>query len=318
MTVARYVRLSTIAYQPVEPGDNFMERQRDKMCADLELAAQARPDLVAFPEFCNVMGLPSQAWVDAAEPIPGPTSDRIAEVAARHKINVCLPIPERDGDRIYNTAAFINREGEVVGKYHKYQPTIGEMEMGIIPGTDAPAFDLDIGRVGAAICFDLKFIEVGQLLAANRARLVVFASAFIGGDRMLHWARDFGFYILSSCSAHSYLVDMAGRFLGETGSEINQVRSKLLPPIFSAVVNMDRMLYHLDYNQNKFPEILKKYGAGVEIEVHYPEAHFTMASLMDDVSIEQINEEFELEPWCDYLARARRERARYLEKAGVR
>lgn len=315
--MARFVRLSTIAYQPVEPGDNFMQRQRDKMCADLELAAQAKPDLVAFPEFCTVMGLPSQAWAEEAEPIPGPTSDRIAEIAAKNKINVCLPMPERDGDRLYNTAAFINREGEVVGKYHKYQPTIGEMELGIIPGTDAPAFDLDIGRVGAAICFDLKFIEVGQLLAANRARLVVFASAFIGGERMLHWARDFGFYILSSCSAHSYLVDMAGRFLGETGTEINQVRSGLLPPIFSAVVNIDRMLYHLDYNQNKFPEILKKYGSGVEIEVHYPEAHFTMASLMDEVSIEDINAEFELEPWGDYLARARREREHYLRQAGV-
>jgi len=110
---------------------------------------------------------------------------------------------------------------------------------------------------------------------------------------------------------------MAGRFLGETGQEINQVRSGALPPIYSAVVNMDRMFYHLDGNQSKFRDILAKYGAGVEIENHYPEAHFTMASLMDDVSIEDINEEFELEPWCDYLARARRERARYLKEAGV-
>ena len=315
--MARYVRLSTIAYKPVEAGENFAERTRDKMAADLELAAQARPDLVAFPEFCTVMGLGTEAWTEGAEPIPGPTTDRMAELAVKHKMNVAVAMPERDGDRLYNTVAFINREGQVVGRYHKYQPTIGEMEMGIIPGTDAEAFDLDIGKTGAAICFDLKFHEVGERLAANGARLVVFSSAFIGGVRMLHWARDFGFYVLSSCSAHSYLVDMAGRFLGETGSEINQVRAGLLPPIFSAVVNMDRMFYHLDGNQAKFPEILKKYGAGVEIEVHYPEAHFTMASLMDDVSIEDINAEFELEPWNDYLARARRERDKYLRQAGI-
>ncbi|MCD6362035.1 MAG: carbon-nitrogen hydrolase family protein [Armatimonadetes bacterium] len=315
--MARYVRVSTIAYQAVEQGDNFMERQRDKICADLELAAQAKPDLVALPEFCNVLGLGSDQWTEAAEPIPGPTSDRVAEVAAKHGMNVVLPIPERDGDRFYNTAAFINREGEVVGKYHKYQPTVGEMEKGIVPGVDAEAFDLDIGKVGAAICFDLKYVEVGQRLAANGARLVVFASMFIGGERILHWARDFGFYVLSSCPARSYLADMSGRFLGETGSEINQVRSGLLPPIFSTVINMDRMMYHLDYNQGKFQDILKKYGPGVEIEVHYPEAHFTMASLMDDVTIEDINEEFELEPWIDYLARCRRERGRYLKEAGV-
>ncbi len=315
--MARYVRLSTIAYQSVEPGDNFAERTRDKMVADLELAAQAKPDLVAFPEFCNALGLSSNEWVGAAEEIPGPTSDRIAEVAAKHKINVVLPIPERDGDRLYNCAAFINREGEIVGKYHKYQPTIGEMEMGIIPGTDAPAFDLDFGKVGAAICFDLKYFEVGQRLADNGARLVIFASMFIGGDRILHWARDFGFYVMSSCPARSYMADMSGRFLGETGSEINQVRSGLVPPIYTTEINMDRMLYHLDGNQDRFQEILKKYGPGVEIEIHYPEAHFTMASLMDDVCIEDINAEFELEPWNQYLARARSERARYLKQAGV-
>ena len=315
--MARYVRLSTIAYQAVEQGDNFMERQRDKLCANLELAAQAKPDLVALPEFCNVAGLGSDQWTEAAETIPGPTSDRIAEVAAKHKMNVVLPIPERDGDKLYNTAAFINREGEVVGKYHKYQPTIGEMEMGIIPGTDAQAFDLDFGKVGAAICFDMKYFEVGQRLADNGARLVVFASMFIAGERLLHWARDFGFYVMSSCPAHSYMADMSGRFLGETGSEINQVRSGLLPPIFSAVVNMDRMFYHLDGNQNKFQDILAKYGPGVEIENHYPEAHFTMASLMDEVSVEDINAEFELEPWNQYLARARSERAKYLDRAGM-
>ena len=264
-----------------------------------------------------MLGLGGDQWTEAAEPIPGPTSDRVAEVAAKHGMNVVLPIPERDGDRFYNTAAFINREGEVVGKYHKYQPTVGEMEKGIVPGVDAEVFDLDIGKVGAAICFDLKYVEVGQRLAANGARLVVFASMFIGGERILHWARDFGFYVLSSCPARSYLADMSGRFLGETGSEINQVRSGLLPPIFSTVINMDRMMYHLDYNQGKFQDILKKYGPGVEIEVHYPEAHFTMASLMDDVTIEDINEEFELEPWIDYLARCRRERGRYLKEAGV-
>jgi predicted amidohydrolase len=239
----------------------------------------------------------------------------MAEIAAKHRIYVVVPIPERDGNRVYNTAALIDRDGQVIGKYHKYQPTIGEMEAGIIPGTEAPAFDTDFGRVGAAICFDLKFNEVGQRLSESRPRLVVFASMFIGGDRMLHWARDYGFYVLSACPAHSYLVDMAGRYLGETGWEINQVQAGLLPPIYSGVVNMDRMLFHLDSNQNRFQDILAKYGPGVEIEVHYPEAHFTMASLMDDVSVDDIVQEFELEPWLDYLARARRERQRYLDAA---
>ena len=62
--------------------------------------------------------------------------------------------------------------------------------------------------------------------------------------------------------------------------------------------------------------MFKKYGAGIEIENHYPEAHFTLASLMEDVTVEDLVKEYELEPWCDYLARARGERARYLKLAG--
>jgi hypothetical protein len=314
--MAKHVRLSTIAYKPVEPGPDWQERTYDKICSDLEVAAQARPDLVALPECCNRMGSPAEEKEELRETVPGPLTDRVGEIAARHAMYVALPLAERDGDRFYNNVTFIDREGEIIGKYNKYQPTIGEMEAGTIPGTDAPAFDTDFGKVGAAICFDMKFVEVGQRLAENGARLVVFASAFIAGHRLLHWARDFGFYILSSCSARSYLVDMSGRFLGETGHEINQVRSGLVPPIYSGVVNMDRMLFHLDYNQQKFPEMLKKYGAGVDIEIHYPEAHFTLASVMDDVTVEDIVEEFNLEPWTAYLARSRAVREERLKAAG--
>jgi beta-ureidopropionase len=312
--LARPVRVSTIAYRPVEPGDDWMPRTRAKMAALLEEAARARPDLVALPEFCNVLGLGDEAY-NLAEPIPGPTTDACAEVAAKHRMHVVCPIPERDGDHLHNTAALIDREGEVIGKYRKYQPTIGEMEHGIVPGTDAEVFGTDFGKVGCAICFDLKFVEVGQRLAANGARLVVFASMFIGGRRLEHWARDFGFYLVTSCPARSYIVDMTGRTLAETGWEINQVSAGLVPPIATAVINMDREFFHLDTNQNRFPDIIRKYGPGVEIVIDYPEAHFTLASNMADVTVEDLIREFELEPWRDYLNRARRVREAYLTSA---
>ncbi len=312
--MARYIRVSTIAYDPVPAGDDFAERTRAHMAELAEEAARAKPDIVCFPEFVNVLGLGDEAY-ELAEPIPGPTTDAMAAIARKHSMYVVVPIPEQDGDHKHNTAAFIDRTGNIIGKYHKYQPTIGEMEHGIIPGTDAEAFDTDFGKVGAAICFAMKFVEVGQRLAENGARLVFFPSMFIAGQRLLHWARDFGFYIVSSCPARSYIVDMAGRFLCETGREINQVSAGLVPPIATAVINMDREFFHLDYNQNKFPDIVKKYGPGVEIEIHYPEAHFTLASTMEDVTVEDIIEEFDLLPWRRYLAKARKFRADTLEKA---
>ena len=315
--MARFARLTTIAHAPVAPGSNWIERTRDSLAAHLAEAARAQPDLVVFPETLNCTGLPVPEWRDMAEPIPGPTFDRLAALAAEHHTYLALPLLEDQGDHLRNTIAFIDRQGQLLGKYHKHVPTITELEMGVVPGTAAPAFDTDFGRVGAAICFDLNFPDVGALLAASHARLVCFVSQFMGGDRLLHWARDFGFYLVSSCSARSYVADMSGRFLGTSGWEDNQVRAGLLPPMLSAVINTDRMLFHLDYNQNKFQDILKKYGPGVEIEIHYPEAHFTMASLLDDVTMEDLVAEFELETWTQYLKRARGERDKYLKQAGV-
>lgn len=313
--MAKSIRVSTIAWSAGSAGLNSLDDTHEKLTELLEEAARAKPDLVALTEFCNIHG--GSEWTEQLQPIPGPTSNLCAEIAKKHGMYIVCSIPEQAGDLKRNTSAFIGRDGQIVGKYYKYQPTIGEMEAGIMPGEEAHVFDLDFGKVGAAICFDLKFVETAQRLAAQRARLCVFSSMFIGGIRLQHWARDFGMYLLSSVPAHSYLVDMSGRVLAETGSEINQVSAGLLPPIATAVINMDRMQFHLDYNQDKLPEIIRKYGPGVEIEVYYPEAHFTLASVMEDVTVEDLIREFELEPWLDYLDRARGIKRRMLETGKV-
>jgi predicted amidohydrolase len=310
--MARFARITTVAYAPVEPGYRWIERTRDSLGALLRLAAQAKPDLVVFPETLNSSGLPWDERTTGAEPIPGPTFDHMAQLAAEYRCYVCLPLLEQDGPHRYNTAAFIGRDGSLLGKYRKLLPTIWELEAGVAPGTQVPAFDTDFGRIGAAICFDIHFDEVGQMLAAAGARLVCFVAQTRGGERLLHWCRDHGFYIASSYPERSYIVDMAGRFLGDTGWEIDQVRAGFVPPLCSTVINMDRMLFHLAGNQDKFPDILKKYGPGVEIEIHYPEAHCTIASLLDEVTIEDIVAEFELESWVDYINRCRGLREEYL------
>ncbi len=313
--MAKPIRVSTIAWSAGSGGAKDLAETHSKLAELLEQAALARPDLVALTEFCNVHG--GSDWTEQFQPIPGPTTELCAQIARKHHMHIVCSIPEREGDVRWNTSAFIGRDGELIGKFHKYQPTIGEMEKGIMPGADAPVFDLDFGKTSAAICFDMKFVEVAQSMAAKRSRLCVFSSMFIGGIRLQHWARDFGMYVLSSVPARSYIVDMSGRILAQTGVEDNQVRAGLLPPIASAVINMDRCQFHLDGNQNKFPDIVRKYGPGVEIENYYPEAHFTLASNMPDVTVDDITAEFELEPWLDYLDRARGVRQKMLAEGKV-
>ena len=119
--MAKYVRVSTIAFRGPEFGDGktYSARTRDLMAKQLELAAQAKPDLVVFPEFCNVQavnwGPKGERLPELAETIPGPTTDRMAEIAAKHRMYVAVSIPERDGKRFYNTTAYLDRQGRVIG-----------------------------------------------------------------------------------------------------------------------------------------------------------------------------------------------------------
>lgn len=69
------------------------------------------------PYFC-----PSQDphWYDIAEEVPGPTTDRIAKLAAKHQMACVVPVYERAAAGVYyNTAAVYDADGSYLGKYRK-------------------------------------------------------------------------------------------------------------------------------------------------------------------------------------------------------
>ena len=73
---------------------------------------------------------------------------------------------------------------------------------------------------------------------------------------------------------------------------------------YAAVVGIliNRELFHIDYNQNKFPAIREKYRPNVEIEVWEPEGYFQLASRRPDLLVEPVATEFGLETNRDDLA----------------
>ena len=71
-----------------------------------------------------------------------------------------------------------------------------------------------------------------------------------------------------------------------------------------AELNTDCKTYHLDYNQDKLPQIEDKYGSGIDIYYCRDEATFVLASKMPNCSVEDIEREFGLEDLRDYLDKA--------------
>ena len=239
------------------------------------------------------------------EPIPGQTTLEVGAAAKEIGTHVIVGMQERIGDQTYNAAVLIGRDGNVIGRYHKVQTTIKEMERGTLPGETAMTFDTDLGKVGMLICFDLKFPEVPMSLARNGARIAFFPSMFHGGTRHQSIARDHGMFLVVSQAYESVIVDMCGRRLAWQGYREPLVERGELEPFAFADVNLDCKAYHLDFNQAKLGDIQSRYGAGVQFEIMRPEATFVMSSLMDNVSVEDIESEFELEDLWTYYDRSR-------------
>ncbi len=270
----------------------------------LKQVARDKPDFVCFPEVCAcVGGVGLKKGVEFAPEIE-PFAEAVGKLAREFNTALVLPLLERYMGQVYNSVPIVDRAGKLVLVYRKNYPTIGEMEAGVTPGWEVPVAECDGVRVGAAVCFDANFPQVAAELERQKARIVFWPSMFWGGRLLHHWALRYGFYLVVSYGAESSIIDMSGNYLVQRGLETTQVRGARLPPWAVAEVNADREIYHLDYNQDKFPALRDKYGPDIEIEVHQREAFFLLNSRRAGLSVEEVAKEFKLETLRDYLARS--------------
>jgi len=308
--MSRHATISLVSYKPV-PGDdpNRMDKTLEKMGTHVDQAAALESDLVAFPEICNTLGAPD-VW--QFEELDGPTITAMSKKAREHGVYVVCPMGTMDGETRRNSSVLIGRGGGIAGVYHKNVPTHGELDVGIIPGTETPVFETDFGRVGLCICFDLNYHEVGAGLCANKAELVIWSSMWTGKRMLTKWAIEFGFYMSALHSGASSFVDVAGREVVCIGR--NTSDSTGSAPIVTATLDLDRRLLHHDFNVGALKPLYEKYGPTAAYAEWIPdECLLIFGSQLPNISSDELIEEFGLEPMRDYLARARRDRQRALD-----
>ena len=286
-------------------GEERVEKNRRMILECLDRARELRPDFVVFPEIALQLGAaPTTEVMKHAEPIPGPSTKLVGEKARERGSYVWLPMFEELGGKMYNSVALIDRGGEVAGVYRKYHATGYEIEDGVQPGEEVPVWETDRGRAGCAVCFDLKFPEVGLRLSRGKAQVVFWPSMFKGGQRLVAWAMDYGFYMVTCEAQEGRIVDPCGNVIARPGREIALTQVPATLKWVYAEVNTDRKSYHLDFNQEKLPAVVEKYGDGVSVQVCEPEGTFSLASKLDEKTVADIEKEFQLEDLRDYLDRA--------------
>jgi len=132
-------------------------------------------DLVVFPE-CAVSGYgfdSKEAALAVAETIPGPSVARIEKACFAGGAWAVVGMLERDGDRLFNSAAVIG-PGGVAGVYRKmHLPFLG-VDRFTTPGDKGfPVFELPFAKLGVLICYDLSFPEAARVLKLAGAQLLV-------------------------------------------------------------------------------------------------------------------------------------------------
>ncbi|RWW85701.1 hypothetical protein BHE74_00005588 [Ensete ventricosum] len=128
-----------------------------------------------------------------------PSFSMLSEAARSLQITIVGgSIPERSGDRLYNTCCVFGTDGNLKGKHRKIhlfdidipgKITFKESKT-LTAGERPTVVDTDVGRIGIGICYDIRFQELAMLYAARgplRAHLLCYPGAFNMTTGPLHW-----------------------------------------------------------------------------------------------------------------------------------
>jgi predicted amidohydrolase len=189
----RIVRLATVHFRPRDGDSNAAKCE--SFAPLIAEAANRQADLVVLPETLTFYGRKG-SYVDAAEPIPGPSTEFFGQLAKQHDLYIVAGLLERSAHLVYNVAVLIAPDGDVAGVYRKVCLPRSEIEQGITPGNEYPVIETRFGRVGMMVCYDGFFPEVARQLSNHGAEII--AWPVWGCNPLLARAR--------ACENHVYVI----------------------------------------------------------------------------------------------------------------
>jgi N-carbamoylputrescine amidase len=169
-------RESVVTIASIQMAPRIGEKEYN-LARSIELIDEAAADgakVIVLPELCNsgyVFESRDEAFALAETIDDGVTVRAWTELAARLRITLVAGFAEREGDKLYNSAAVIGPRG-VLGRYRKLHLWCDE-QLFFEPGNlGVPVFHTPYGRVACAICYDIWFPEVFRMAALRGADLL--------------------------------------------------------------------------------------------------------------------------------------------------
>src|SRR6266496_1285661 len=148
--------------------------------------ASSENDLIVFPEV--FIAGPLSGNSEYAD-YDGHYIKYFQKLASKYHIDI-VPGSIIEGDLmgLFNTTYYIDRNGEVLGRYRKVNLWLPERSY-ITPGSNISVFDTRIGRVGLIICWDLMFPEIFRVMVRKGVEIVICPSYWCfedAGKGMMH------------------------------------------------------------------------------------------------------------------------------------
>ncbi|RAJ99244.1 carbon-nitrogen hydrolase family protein [Aliidiomarina maris] len=177
---------------------NKPEQNLEQLRRLLRLLPPQRPQLVVLPEAFASFGAGESSQLERAEVYgDGPIQQAVAELARQHDVWIVAgTIPVKAGKRYSAASMLFNNQGEAVARYNKIHLFDATVEDGTgsyqeskytQPGDELVLVDTPFGRIGMAVCYDLRFPEMFRALRAKGAEVIVLPSAFTKVTGKAHW-----------------------------------------------------------------------------------------------------------------------------------
>jgi predicted amidohydrolase len=169
-------------------------------CELLTQSAAAGAKLAVLPENFALMGAHEHDKYSVAESFGhGVIQSRLSETARKLKLWVVagtMPIKVENEKRVAAASLVFNQDGNCVARYdkiHLFDVDVSDAQGSyresatMVHGTKPVCIDTPVGKMGMAICYDMRFPELFRLLVAQGAQLFVIPAAFTVPTGRAHW-----------------------------------------------------------------------------------------------------------------------------------
>jgi predicted amidohydrolase len=226
------------------------------LAADAVSLARSGAKLIFTPEMCGLLDRDSARLAAAArQEAETPALIALREVAATHKVHVAIGslAIAVGGPRLANRSFLLGPNGAILARYDKIHLFDVDLPDGsryresasFLPGEEAVVADLPWGRLGLAICYDVRFPALFAALAGAGASVLAVPAAFTVPTGQAHWhallrarAIETGSFVVAAAQTgkhedgretfgHSLVIDPWGEILLDMGDAPGTARLAL-------------------------------------------------------------------------------------------